>query len=284
MKYIQTGEFIPNALDLLMEVEPRGRTQWLLRRFNHELWFIRSQREEDFAEYISRLEAHFRKLATSDYGSELSPGLDKLLLDMAFLQEYPELVRHFFSFHLQELGLADVRDWLEDRIPVSQVNAYRSTLLPACHNLLVLTETIGREEAFKIYKRFVTDYVMDRQKDREDAFENIEALYRRSSEPTSDPMGWVCMHGLLSDGRYAYKNMNCIWVEALSDFDDADIKYHICCYGDYQGAKSWNRHFILTMEHTIAQGDPYCSRVVHDPRVDWSLKHPPESFWEQMKP
>jgi len=31
------------------------------------------------------------------------------------------------------------------------------------------------------------------------------------------------------------------------------------------------------MEHTIAQGDPYCSRV------DWNLAHPPKEFWDNMK-
>ncbi len=37
------------------------------------------------------------------------------------------------------------------------------------------------------------------------------------------------------------------------------------------------------MEHTIAQGDPYCSRVIHDTRVDWNLAHPPKEFWDNMK-
>lgn len=284
MKFIQTGEIKPNALELSMEIEPQRRTQWLLRRFNHELGFIRNQREKDFEEYATRLDAHFQVLATGNLGSELFSHLDESLSQMAVLQEFPELVRHFFNFHLQLLGSADVKDWLQDRIQVAQKDAYRSVLLPACHNLLVLTQTLGREEAFKLYKRFVTDYVMERLKDREDAFESVEALYQNSIEPTSDPMGWVCIHGLLGDGKYAYKNVNCIWVEALADLDDAEVKYHICCYGDYQGAKSWNQHFILTMEHTIAQGDPYCSRVVHDPRVDWSLEHPPASFWDKMRP
>jgi hypothetical protein len=39
----------------------------------------------------------------------------------------------------------------------------------------------------------------------------------------------------------------------------------------------------LTMEHTIAQGDQYCSRVLHDTRVDWNLKHPPKEFWDNIE-
>ncbi|UCG02983.1 MAG: hypothetical protein JSW11_03150 [Candidatus Heimdallarchaeota archaeon] len=41
---------------------------------------------------------------------------------------------------------------------------------------------------------------------------------------------------------------------------------------------------ILTMEHTNAQGDPYCSRVLHDTRVDYDLRHPPKKFWDNLRP
>ncbi|GAH04656.1 unnamed protein product, partial [marine sediment metagenome] len=59
---------------------------------------------------------------------------------------------------------------------------------------------------------------------------------------------------------------------------------YVCCYGDYEKFKNYHDSIILTMEHTIAQGDPYCSRVLHDTRVDWDLHHPPKSFWDSMKP
>ena len=71
-------------------------------------------------------------------------------------------------------------------------------------------------------------------------------------------------------------------MDAITDFEDTEVKYHICCYGDYQGIKTLNPAFVLTMEHTIAEGDRYCSRIVHDPRVDWDLRHLPQSFWDEM--
>ncbi|MCG3224149.1 MAG: hypothetical protein H7647_06760 [Candidatus Heimdallarchaeota archaeon] len=38
------------------------------------------------------------------------------------------------------------------------------------------------------------------------------------------------------------------------------------------------------MEHTLMEGDPYCSRVLHDTRIDYDLRHPPKEFWDNFKP
>ncbi|MHA2246357.1 MAG: hypothetical protein ACXADY_15560 [Candidatus Hodarchaeales archaeon] len=84
--------------------------------------------------------------------------------------------------------------------------------------------------------------------------------------------------------RLARIYYNCTWVEALEEFPDSELKYLVCCYGDYEGVKMRDESLILTMEHTIAQGDPYCSRVVHDTRVDYDLRHPPKKFWDNLRP
>jgi hypothetical protein len=34
--------------------------------------------------------------------------------------------------------------------------------------------------------------------------------------------------------------------------------------------------------HKIAKGDKYCSRVLHDTRIDWNLMHPQKEFWDEM--
>jgi hypothetical protein len=32
------------------------------------------------------------------------------------------------------------------------------------------------------------------------------------------------------------------------------------------------------------KGDPYCSCIFHDTRIDWDLKHPPKEFWDSIWP
>ncbi len=70
----------------------------------------------------------------------------------------------------------------------------------------------------------------------------------------------------------------------MKQLPDQELKYYVCCYGDYEYARSYGENIVLTMEHTIAEGAPYCSRVLHDTRVDWKLEHPPKEFWDNFNP
>ena len=103
-------------------------------------------------------------------------------------------------------------------------------------------------------------------------------------EAAHNPTDWVRIYGMISEAKMFFRNENCLWVDVLTDLPDKELKYFVCCYGDYQTARTYrNEHITLTMEHTIAEGDPYCSRVLHDTRIDWNLKHPPKEFWDNIK-
>ena len=112
----------------------------------------------------------------------------------------------------------------------------------------------------------------------------MKTLFENAIKPKEVPSDWVTIRGMIGEGKYAFRNENCILMEASVDLPDSELKYYIGCYGDYEKFKNYNDSIILTMEHTIAQGDPYCSRVLHDTRIDWDLRHPPKSFWDSMRP
>ena len=119
--------------------------------------------------------------------------------------------------------------------------------------------------------------------EREEEFTNLRNHYKTASQESSPPSDWVTVRGLREDGKYFYMNQNCLWVESLTEIEDKELMYLICCYGDYQSAlRYYNPHVILSMEHTIAQGDPYCSRMLHDTREDWDLRHPESEFWDKL--
>ena len=114
-------------------------------------------------------------------------------------------------------------------------------------------------------------------------FVNLTEHYNKVSQPAPPPSDWVTVRGLFDNGKYFYMNENCLWVEALPDIEDRELLYLICCYGDYQNAQRfYDQRIILTMEHTIAQGDLYCSRVLHDTHEDWDLRHPKNEFWDNL--
>ncbi|MFX0090179.1 MAG: L-2-amino-thiazoline-4-carboxylic acid hydrolase [Candidatus Hodarchaeota archaeon] len=285
MKIFRSGELMSNALE--HEVEIQAYTfvkREALKRLNFILGFVADQKPSVITKYMKNLQNQYQKLVQEDFIKKLGIRLKEIIDEFDYLQRNPELARLSLNFYLQNLQLPENIDWIKEKTNVVNKDYLHSFLLPRYYNLVALIETIGREEAIKLYKKYVTHFLIERRKTNESEFVDLETLFESRRKPQDKPSEWVIVHALLNEGKYAYRNDNCTWVGALEELPDAELKYLICCYGDYEGAKMRDESLILTMEHTIAQGDPYCSRVLHDTRVDYNLRHPPREFWDNLKP
>ena len=281
MKFVRTGKHSEDALERSIEINPLEATQKRLKRLNYLLGFVKEKNPEVFPEYVNNLLAKYQSLS-KELVQPNPFDLDELVSDNPHLNEHLELAKVVLNYYLQLLQLPDEINLENDKV-VSK-NHLQSFLRLAYYNLLVLTETFDRTDAITLYKKFVTQFIIDRKDPNRDTYDNLEALFAKATEPKEEPPEWVVVRGMIGDGKYAYRNDNCLWIDALVDLPDPELKYYVCCYGDYEGAKNLHDSVVLTMEHTIAQGDPYCSRVLHDTRVDWDLKHPPKDFWDRMEP
>ncbi len=282
MKIVRTGEHKPDALEKSVEINPLEETKKRLKHMNYLIGFVRNRNPEIFPKYVDNLLGKYQELSKDNQVKSKPFDVDELLADNLNLKEYPELTEAVLNYYLQVLQLP--KDANTEKSDVVNKNYLRSFLHPAYYNLLVLTETLDRKDAITLYKKFVTQYIMDRRDPERDTYGNLEAAFSDATKPREEPSDWVVVRGMIADGKYAYRNDNCLWIDAIEDLADSELKYYVCCYGDYESSKIYHDSIILTMEHTIAQGDPYCSRVLHDTRVDWDLRHPPKDFWDSMKP
>ena len=283
MKFVKTGEFRPDALEIPVETNFRKATQDMtLKRLDYLLGFIIENKPEIFSNYVKKLESKYRSLTEYDIGIDEISELESIVTDMVHLKEYPNLANSVVCYQLQVLQLPEDANWWEEKINVLTGNNIRAHLHFRYYNLLTLTEVLDREDAIALYKRFVTNFIIYTRDPERKRYKSIEAVFEEHTKPKDEISSWVIVGGMIEEGKYAYRNDNCLWVEALEDISDSELKYLICCYGDYESSKIYDDSIVLTMEHTIAQGDPYCSRVLHDTRVDWDLRHPPKEFWDNF--
>ena len=149
-----------------------------------------------------------------------------------------------------------------------------------------MTETIDRGEAIQLFKRYITHYHIDHPSPNRDKFVSLEKRLEKLLSGDTTKSEWVIVHTMLEDGKYAFKNKNCpTCVDAMVDLPDVELKYYVACYGDYAAFRAnLNDHIVLTMEHTIMEGDAYCSRVLHDTRIDYKIRHPLKEFWDNFEP
>ena len=148
----------------------------------------------------------------------------------------------------------------------------------------MLTETIDRTEAIEIYKRHFEQITREWVAENKERFQNLEEFFEDTSKKDPENPGWVGLVGEVENGKVLVRKDTCLWADAMLEYPDSELKFLVCCYGDYSSIKVSNRHFELTMEHSIAGGHSYCDCVVHDTRINDKLDHPSDQFFADLKP
>lgn len=287
MKFQKYGKRIPDLLEKEVEIQPIDFAQKSpIKRLNYLLGLIKEKEPSNFSKYIENLELKFKTLITKDILSEKDLNIDELLTDFDILKEYPELAKNSLTYFLQILQLTEKDDLIKEKVKVLNKNYLRSFLIPKYYHLQTLAETIGREEAIQLYKFYVTKFINDNLSPNRKIFDTMEAFKEHFEKDKKEiTIGWYGLLSEVKDGKFFFRKDNCPWAEALMDLPDKEIKYFICCYGDFQAAITRsNESFILTMKHTVVEGDPYCDCIYHDTSVNWDVTHPPKEFWDNLEP
>jgi hypothetical protein len=113
---------------------------------------------------------------------------------------------------------------------------------------------------------------------------SLEDFSEDSRNEDPENPGWLRLVSDVEDGKVLIRKDTCLWADAMEEFPDEELKFLVCCYGDYFSIKMRNSNFELTMEHSIAGGHPYCDCVIHDTRINDKLEHPSDDFFASLKP
>jgi hypothetical protein len=287
LKFTQTGTFKADVLEKPVSINPLEKVQDIFfDNLDYFLGFLANEKSVNINEYVNNLKVKYQRLVNRDYVEDVPEDVMERYSDFENMAQYPGLTRAalYYFLHLMQLEDRDSGDIAE--VSISMRALIQAWTFPSYYLLEALIETIGRKDALKLYKRYITHYHRDHpSSDRKEVDSLKHMLEERLSGDTTSS-DWIIVHTMLEDGKYAFKNENCpTCVDAMVDLPDVEIKYLVCCYGDYQKFRNYyGDHIILTMEHTLMEGDPYCSRVLHDTRIDYDLRHPPKEFWDNFQP
>ena len=295
MEVVRLGEFNPNGLDKSVNIQPldcainvanNSKNNFAcLKRLDYLLEYLKKMYPEEMQKYAENLTNKLQQLSKEESPINSNFEIQDILKEKEQLTNFPELAKTTMIFNLQLLKLLENIDWKKESVEVKQRDYIRSYLIPSYYFLEILIETLGKEKAIDLFKRYISSFLDREGSQLPSNFTTIADAFKRIKQSVGAPSDWVMVFGYISESKYLFRNDNCLWIEALEDLPDKEIKYFICCYGDYQTAYTGSKgHAILTMEHTIAMGDPYCSRVKHDTRLDWNLEHPKKEVFDKLWP
>lgn len=287
MKFTQTGTFKENFLEELTTLNVKENVDTiLLDKLNYFLGYIAKEESDLVTDYIRNLIMKYQELAENDFSNNSSKKLWKIPEKHEILNQFPDLYNSSLNYLFHLLQIKDDSELDKTEVTMTMKALIQAWIFPSYYFLEALSETIERQDAVKLFKRYITQYYKDHPSpNREESFSLEKMLDKRLSGDTTSSE-WVIVHTMLEEGKYAFKNKNCpTCVDAMIDLPDVELKYLACCYGDYEKYRAvYSDHIILTMEHTLMQGDPYCSRVLHETRINYDLRHPPKEFWDNFTP
>ncbi len=284
MEFRRIGEYRPDYLEEIYEHQVLEFAKRFLKKFDNLLRTVKAQQPKRMAEYTANLEVRYRGIVRTDYLALKSVDISTLLAGLACLREFPELAGFYLNYHIRLLHLTGDKRWDSEKVGVTHRIFLRSALIPQYTNLQVLTETFPRDEAVRIFKHHIDDYIREGLADQEDRYQTLEEFYENVIQATPESSVWERVVGEVEDGKLVIRKECCYWDEALDDLVDRELKYLVCCYGDFENIRSSNKCFKMTMELTIARGDPYCDVIVHDTRITKDYAHPPKEFFDSISP
>lgn len=284
MKFSRIGEYNPEYLEKLQDHQLLEFAKRFLKKCNHLLRTVKEVHPERLAEYVANLEARYHELVKTDYLALRKVDVSPLLAKLTTLKELPQLARFYLNYHIQFLQLPEDEKWETEKVGVTQRTFLRSALIPQYTNLQVLTETIPRAEAIRLFKHHIDNYSREAIADQKDEFQNLEEFLKDTIREDPEYRAWERIVGEVEDGKLIIRKECCYWDDALDDVTDRELKYLVCCHGDFENIRFTNKCFKLTMEHTIARGDPYCDCVVYDTRITKDFKHPSKEFFDSIWP
>ncbi len=277
MKFQKLGKINPNPK---IEVKPKELfvDGDVFIRLDSLLGYLLDEDPGIQREFVQKLA---QKMETS-----LQAPVEKYVLDSSLVDEFSnlreqlELVELHSNFFTQLLQISAKQAQEATAIEVPARNYIRSFLVPRYYQALALSEIVGKEKAVNLFQEFIDQFILSLGSSAK--FDDLQALrashIKHGQENIED--GWVVTFSDIEDGRFVFRNDNCLWIEALDDLKDKELLYVICCHGDFQNMKMRNEHFRLTRHYTIAEGDPYCDKMFHDVRIDKGLVHPPKEFFD----
>ncbi|NPE08969.1 MAG: hypothetical protein GNW80_11865 [Asgard group archaeon] len=256
----------------------------LFKEIDNAFGYIKKRNVDTYTELINRLTTSKKNLPKKKFFNEKTSKIMERIKKSEILSENKELVLRYLNAFIETQGITDKEYWQKKEIKIPARNFFHSANNLYYLILSTLVDILGKDEAIKLYKETVDNYVHTFDTKQMNIFTDLEDMRQKFIRWTENsPYGRVRLLSTVENGQWIRICKNCEKVQNLDNLEelDGDLMYAISCYCHEPLAKMWNENFVLTLEQTIAKGDPFCSYVYHDKSIADKIEHPPRKFFEE---
>lgn len=257
----------------------------LFKKLDNIYGYIKKKRPDIYDELIRNIILKLKEIPKKNYFTSKSEKIVERITQCEKLLENQDLVLKHLNIFVDTLGFTDKEYWQKKEFKIPARNFVHAANNLSYLYLSTLVDIIGKEEAIKLYKETVDNYVKVFDTNQVNIFTDLEDMRQKFIRWTENsPYGRVRLISTVENGQWMKICKNCEKVQNLDKLEelDGDLMYAISCYCHEPLAKMWNENFVLTLNETIAKGDPFCSYVYHDKTIVDKVEHPPREFFEKI--
>jgi len=283
MKFEQYGKEVEN---LEIKTNPFEFAESnLFKKLDNIYGYIKKKRPDIYDELIRKITLKLMEIPKKGNFTSKSEKIVERITQGEFLSENQDLVLIHLNIFVDTLGFTDKEYWQNKEFKIPARNFVHAANDLSYLYLSTLVDIIGKVEAIKLYKETVDNYVKVYDTNQVNIFTDLEDMRQKFIRWTENsPYGRVRLTSTVENGQWIKICRNCEKVQNLDNLEelDGDLMYAISCYCHEPLAKMWNKNFVLTLNETIAKGDPFCSYVYHDKTIVDNIEHPPREFFEEI--
>ena len=255
----------------------------VIKSLDNTLGYIKENKPEILQEYITILSGKLQKLTNQDFFNDESGKLAEYIKQFSNLSEQNDLLQLLLSSFIKTLGVSEEEFWENKKQEFKDWNFFRSVRDLQLVKIKALVEILGKEEAIEFYKGITERYLVAYNQNQKDWYKNLEEMrFHHSKFIQGNSLGRVRLISEVKNGRYIEICLTCDKVRNYQKQipEDGELLDVTGCYCHHGLAKLWNENFVLTLNNTIAKGDPYCTYVYHDTRIADNIEEPSKEFFD----
>ncbi|NHK32606.1 MAG: hypothetical protein FK730_14730 [Asgard group archaeon] len=285
MKFEEFGNKIENVLltaapVALAESNIFNVLKLLLQKINDE-------KPDIYQSFIDIIAKKLMKKTMNKYFQKESKRLSDEISKYEGLSENYDFVKLHLNYMIEILGINEEQFWKNEKTAFPSENFMKSLFVLFYLHHETLNELLGRKEGIKFYRESVDKYnyvinaILQKERDKD-----LESMREADKEwLPRNPYGRIRLYSEVKDGRLIRICKNCEKFSALKNIEiasDKELLYNILCYMHIPLAKVWNPNFVLTIEKSIARGDPYCAYIYNDMREREDTQPPAGKYLDEI--
>ncbi len=255
-----------------LEIDLFNQLERFLSMANYFITFLSSNLGTDTANFLQEVKKTIQKPALSAPLFLKDKYLEKSDFEKNIIAHYLQLI----SFENKNLSLSN-----KDIVKIKATDFLRGFLLVHASLLECLAKVVGKNIAIDLFKECIDLHTKEMRNhvvgDSLDIF-----LLSENNLPQQFIGAFDAKCFDLKDGRVGAKITKCKFADILSEVKCPEFAYAIACHYDFIACRCSNPNFYLTRTKALTKGDLYCDFIWHDVRINKSLEHPSEKFFNNL--